>query len=171
MIAREDDTKLRDYYAEHYLFHGPGGDLGFDGLRAYFASLRAAFGNLRIVREQIITDGRFLAARSTFWHLHQRVHLLARRTSRTTGQHVEWAVIHHVQIRRRPAAGRRVSAARLPQLLDQARRDRHGGRQVLPGRAPTLTEKPMSSLSPDPAIVLVHGAYADNLWPGDLTES
>ena len=65
-IAREDDAKLRDYYAEDYLFHGPGGDLSFDELRAYFASLRAALSDLRIVREQIIADGRFLAARNTF---------------------------------------------------------------------------------------------------------
>ena len=65
-IAREDDAKLRDYYAEGYVFHGPGGDLGFEELRAYFASLRDAFSDLRIVREQIIADGRFLAARNTF---------------------------------------------------------------------------------------------------------
>jgi hypothetical protein len=36
----EDDAKLRDYFAADYIFHGPGGDLGFDELRAYFASLR-----------------------------------------------------------------------------------------------------------------------------------
>ena len=41
-IAKEDDAKLREYFAEHYVFHGPGGDLGFDDLRTYFASLRLA---------------------------------------------------------------------------------------------------------------------------------
>src|ERR1700693_1449619 len=65
-IAREDDAALRAYFAEDYVFHGPGGDLGFDELSAYFASLRAAFSDLRIVREQIIADGNFLAARTTF---------------------------------------------------------------------------------------------------------
>jgi len=65
-IAREDDAKLRDYYAEGYVFHGPGGDLSFEELSAYFASLRGAFSNLRIVREQIIVEGNFLAARNTF---------------------------------------------------------------------------------------------------------
>ena len=65
-IARKDDAALRAYFAEDYVFHGPGGDLGFDELRAYFASLRAAFGDLRLVREQIIVDGNFLAARTTF---------------------------------------------------------------------------------------------------------
>ena len=65
-IAREDDAKLRDYYADGYVFHGPGGDLSFEELSAYFASLRGAFSNLRIVREQIIGEGNFLAARNTF---------------------------------------------------------------------------------------------------------
>src|SRR6201988_654288 len=65
-IAREDDAALRAYFTQDYVFHGPGGDLSFDQLRAYFASLRAAFSYLRLVREQIIVDGSFLAARTTF---------------------------------------------------------------------------------------------------------
>ena len=64
-IVRENDAALRDYYADGYVFHGPGGDLSLEQLSAYFASLRAAFTNLRIVREQIIVDGNFLAARNT----------------------------------------------------------------------------------------------------------
>jgi predicted ester cyclase len=65
-IAREDDTALRDYFAKDYVFHGPGADLGFEELRAYFASLRAAFRDLRLVREQVIVEGNYLAARTTF---------------------------------------------------------------------------------------------------------
>ena len=61
-IANEDEQELRDYFAEDYVFHGPGGDLAFEELRAYFASLRSAFSGLRIVREQIIADCNFLAA-------------------------------------------------------------------------------------------------------------
>ena len=56
-IATEDDAKLRAYFKEGYVFHGPGADLGFDELSAYFASLSAAFGGLRLFREQIIVDG------------------------------------------------------------------------------------------------------------------
>jgi hypothetical protein len=33
-IAREDDVALRVYFIEDYIFHGPGGDLNFDQLRA-----------------------------------------------------------------------------------------------------------------------------------------
>jgi hypothetical protein len=65
-IAREDDAALRAYFAEDYVFHGPGGDLSFDQLSAYFAALRGAFSDLRIVREQIIVDCNFAAARNTF---------------------------------------------------------------------------------------------------------
>src|SRR5580693_6439322 len=93
-IARKDDARLRDYYAEDYVFHGPGGDLGFDELRAYFASLRAAFSNLRIVREQIIADGRFLAARNTFSGDFSSGFTSSPIGSvEPTGQHVEWEVI------------------------------------------------------------------------------
>ena len=65
-IATEDDAKLRAYFREDYVFHGPGADLGFDELRVYFASLRAAFGGLRLLREQTIAEGNYLAARTTF---------------------------------------------------------------------------------------------------------
>jgi predicted ester cyclase len=94
-IARQDDTKLRAYYAEDYLFHGPGGDLGFDLLAAYFASVRAAFSNLRIVREQIVADGKFLAARTTFAGNFTSVFTFSPiGPVQPTGQHVEWEVIH-----------------------------------------------------------------------------
>src|ERR1700722_10016687 len=65
-IAREDGAALRAYFAEDYIFHGPGSDLSFEELSAYFASLRAAFNGLRLVREQIIVQGNYLAARTTF---------------------------------------------------------------------------------------------------------
>ena len=93
-IATEDDAKLRAYFTEDYVFHGPGGDLTFDELRAYFASLRAAFSNLRIVREQIIVDGNFLAARTAFSGDFARVFTYSPiGPIEPTGQHLEWEVI------------------------------------------------------------------------------
>jgi predicted ester cyclase len=94
-IAGGDDAMLRAYYTEDYVFHGPGGDLGFEELRAYFASLRAAFSDLRITREQIIADGNFLAARNTFsgdftgTFTHSPIGPVE-----PTGQHLEWEVIN-----------------------------------------------------------------------------
>ena len=93
-IARQDDAKLRAYYAADYVFHGPGGDLSFDELRAYFASLRAALSDLRIVREQIIADGRFLAARNTFAGDFTGVFTSSPiGPVEPTGQHLEWQMI------------------------------------------------------------------------------
>src|ERR1700733_6698639 len=93
-IAREDDAALRAYFAEDYVFHGPGRDLGFDQLSGYFPALRSAFTGLRCVREQIIADGNFLAARTPF-----SGDFTGLFTSspvgpvQATGPHLEWEVI------------------------------------------------------------------------------
>ena len=93
-IAREDDAKLRAYFAEDYVFHGPGGDLSFDELSAYFASLRAAFSDLRLIREQIIADGSFLAARTIFSGDFTGIFSSSPiGPVRPTSQHLEWEVI------------------------------------------------------------------------------
>jgi predicted ester cyclase len=65
-IARENDAMLRDYYAVGYILHLPTVDIDFEALRGYFASLRAAFTDLRLVREQIIVEGLHVAARTSF---------------------------------------------------------------------------------------------------------
>jgi predicted ester cyclase len=93
-IAREDDVSLRGYFAENYVFHGPGGDQSFDNLRAYFASLRDAFSDLRVVREQIIVDGNFLAARTAFSgdFTGEFTYSPIGRIE-PTGNHVQWEVI------------------------------------------------------------------------------
>jgi predicted ester cyclase len=93
-IAREDEPALRAYFTQDYVFHGPGGDLSFDELRAYFASLRAAFSDLRIVREQIIVDGNFLAARTRFSGDFTGIFAYSPiGPVEPTGQHLEWELI------------------------------------------------------------------------------
>ena len=93
-IATEDDAKLRAYFTDDYVFHGPGADLRFDQLRAYFASLRTAFSDLRIVREQIIVDGNYLAARTTFSGDFTGVFTYSPiGPVEPTGQHLQWEVI------------------------------------------------------------------------------
>jgi hypothetical protein len=72
----------------------PGADLSFDELSAYLASLRAAFSDPRLVREQIIADGNFLAARMTFSgdftsvFTHSPIGPVE-----PSGQHLEWEVL------------------------------------------------------------------------------
>ncbi len=93
-IAREDGAALRAYFAEDYIFHGPGSDLSFEELSAYFASLRAAFNGLRLVREQIIVQGNYLAARTTFSGDFAEVFTYSPiGPVEPTGQHLEWEVI------------------------------------------------------------------------------
>jgi predicted ester cyclase len=93
-IASEDEVALRAYFAPDYIFHGPGGDVTFDHLRAYFASLRAAFSDLRLVREQIIVDHKFLAARTTFSGDFTGVFTYSPiGPVEPTGQHLEWELI------------------------------------------------------------------------------
>jgi predicted ester cyclase len=93
-IAREDAGALRAYFSEDYVFHGPGREMSFEELSAYFASLRAAFRGLRLVREQIIVEGNYLAARTTFSgdftgvFTHSPIGPIE-----PTGQHLEWEVI------------------------------------------------------------------------------
>jgi predicted ester cyclase len=73
---------------------GGGADLGFDELSAYFASLRAAFGGLRLFREQIIIDGNYLAARTTFSGDFTGLFTYSPiGPVEPTGQHLEWEVI------------------------------------------------------------------------------
>jgi predicted ester cyclase len=93
-IAREDAAALRAYFAEDYVFHAPGRELSFDQLDAYFASLRAAFSGLRLVREQIIVESNFLAARTTFSGDFTGVFTYSPiGPVQPTGQHLEWEVI------------------------------------------------------------------------------
>jgi len=93
-IAREDAPALRAYFREDYVFHGPGADLGFDDLSAYFASLRAAFSGLQLVREQIIVEGNYLAARTTFSGDFTGLFTYSPiGPVEPTGQHLEWEVI------------------------------------------------------------------------------
>lgn len=65
-IARQDDEMLRQYFAENYVLHLPQGELDFEALRVYFASLRSAFMDLRIVRKQIVVEDLHVAARTAF---------------------------------------------------------------------------------------------------------
>ncbi len=91
-IAREDAAALRAYFAQDYVFHA-GGELSFDQLNAYFASPRAAFSG-RLVREQIIVEGNFLAARTTFSGDFTGVFTYSPiGPVEPTGQHLEWEVI------------------------------------------------------------------------------
>jgi predicted ester cyclase len=63
-IAKPDDAALDGFFTEDFKFHGPAGDLDRDDLKAFFASMRAAFSDFAVEREQILVRGNWLASRT-----------------------------------------------------------------------------------------------------------
>ena len=65
-IVREDDAALDAYFAPDFVFHGPQGDADLAALKRYWAAQRNAFTDFTITRGQIIVEGDFVAAQTTF---------------------------------------------------------------------------------------------------------
>ena len=94
-IARENPEMLRAFFAEDFVFHGPSGDRNFDQLSGYFASLRAALSDFRLVREQILVEGDHLAARNTFSGVFTGVFTQSPiGVLQPTGRRVQWEAIN-----------------------------------------------------------------------------
>jgi hypothetical protein len=50
-LTGENEAEVDSYFAPDFTFHGPdGAELDYEGLKGYFASLRAAFDDLTISR-------------------------------------------------------------------------------------------------------------------------
>jgi predicted ester cyclase len=65
-VTGEDEEELDAYFAPDYSFHGPdGAELDYEGLNAYFASLRAAFDDLTISRGIMLVEGDYVACQTT----------------------------------------------------------------------------------------------------------
>jgi predicted ester cyclase len=65
-VTGEDEAELDSYFAPGYSFHGPDGmELDYEGLKAYFASLRAAFDDLTIRRGILLVEGDYIACQTT----------------------------------------------------------------------------------------------------------
>jgi predicted ester cyclase len=64
-ITGEDRAVVDAYFAPGFVFHAPDGrELDYDGLQAYFASLRAAFEDRTITRGITIVDGDYVACQT-----------------------------------------------------------------------------------------------------------
>jgi predicted ester cyclase len=65
-VSGEDQAEVDAYFAPGYAFHGPdGAELDYDGLKGYFASLRAAFDDLTIRRGVMVVEGDYIACQTT----------------------------------------------------------------------------------------------------------
>jgi predicted ester cyclase len=65
-VSGEHEAEVDAYFAPDYTFHGPdGAEMDYEGLKAYFASLRAAFDDLTIRRGVIVVEGDYIACQTT----------------------------------------------------------------------------------------------------------
>jgi predicted ester cyclase len=65
LLTGEGEPEVDAYFAPDFAFHGPGGtDADYQGLKEWFASLRAAFDDLVIKRGIIIVEGDYVACQT-----------------------------------------------------------------------------------------------------------
>jgi predicted ester cyclase len=65
-LTGEDQAEVDACFAPEFAFHGPdGAELDYEGLKGYFASLRAAFDDLTISRGIMVVEGDYVACQTT----------------------------------------------------------------------------------------------------------
>jgi predicted ester cyclase len=65
-LTGENESEVDACFAPGFVFHGPdGAELDYQGLKEYFASLRAAFDDLTISRGVIVVEGDYAACQTT----------------------------------------------------------------------------------------------------------
>jgi predicted ester cyclase len=65
-LTGEDEAEVDAYFAPDFAFHGPdGAEMHYEGLKGYFASLRAAFDDLTIRRGIMVVEGDYVACQTT----------------------------------------------------------------------------------------------------------
>jgi predicted ester cyclase len=65
-LTDEDEAEVDAYFAPDFAFHGPdGAEMDYQGLKGYFASLRAAFDDLTISRGIMVVEGDYVACQTT----------------------------------------------------------------------------------------------------------
>src|SRR6476661_67930 len=65
-LTGEEEAEVDAYFAPDFTFHGPdGAETDYEGLKGYFASLRAAFDDLTISRGIIVVEGDYVACQTT----------------------------------------------------------------------------------------------------------
>jgi predicted ester cyclase len=65
-LTGENEAEVDAYFAPDFVFHGPdGAESDYEGLKRYFASLRAAFDDLTISRGITVVEGDYVACQTT----------------------------------------------------------------------------------------------------------
>jgi predicted ester cyclase len=64
-MTGECPDEVRPAFSPKFTFHAPGVEIDYDGLAAYFQSLRNAFDNLKITRGIVIVEDNRIACQTT----------------------------------------------------------------------------------------------------------
>jgi predicted ester cyclase len=65
-LTGEDVAEVDAYFSPDFVFHGPDGtEMDYEGLKGYFASMRAAFDDLTISRGIMVVEGDYVACQTT----------------------------------------------------------------------------------------------------------
>ena len=65
-LTGEDEAEVDACFAPDFAFHGPdGAEMDYEGLKGYFASLRAAFDDLTISRGIVVVEREYVACQTT----------------------------------------------------------------------------------------------------------
>jgi predicted ester cyclase len=64
-MSGENPDEIRAAFSPEFTFHAPGVDTDYDGLAAYFQSLRNAFDNRKITRGIVIVEDNYIACQTT----------------------------------------------------------------------------------------------------------
>jgi predicted ester cyclase len=64
-MTGENPDEIRAAFSPEFTFHAPGVEVDYDGLAAYFQSLRNAFDSRKITRGIVIVEGNYIACQTT----------------------------------------------------------------------------------------------------------
>lgn len=65
-LTGQGEAEVDAYFAPNFVFHGPdGADTDYQGLKTYFAALRATFDDLTISRGIMVVEGDYIARQTS----------------------------------------------------------------------------------------------------------
>jgi len=64
-MSGENPEEIRAAFSPEFTFHAPGVEVDYDGLAAYFQSLRDAFDNRKITRGIVVMEDHYIACQTT----------------------------------------------------------------------------------------------------------
>lgn len=76
-IAQGDEDALDAYFADDFVFHGPGAEMDYPQLKAFFAVLRETFAGFGCERQEIVSQGNLVGCLTTMFGRFEKPILMA----------------------------------------------------------------------------------------------